>query len=166
MSLCWYLLYAPPPPYPGLSPGRLNPRGLFHPLAFHCASQWNTLTGGWGDVRGEWGCSVAQSCPILCDPMDCSPPGSSVHGIFQARILERFGNFPKSIQWVKDRLEFMLWTVSFMPLSACCAFPLCPRPTARAGLLALGTLLYSIPLWYGSKNTIQLLLLSVMVSGF
>ena len=29
-----------------------------------------------------------QSCPALCDPMDCSPPGSSVHGILQARILE------------------------------------------------------------------------------
>ena len=31
---------------------------------------------------------VAQSCPTLCDPMDCSPPGSSVHGILQARTLE------------------------------------------------------------------------------
>ena len=31
---------------------------------------------------------VAQSCPTPSDPMDCSPPGSSVHGIFQARILE------------------------------------------------------------------------------
>ena len=31
---------------------------------------------------------VAQPCPTLCDPMDCSPPGSSVHGILQARILE------------------------------------------------------------------------------
>ena len=30
----------------------------------------------------------AQLCPTLCDPMDCSPPGSSVHGILQARILE------------------------------------------------------------------------------
>ena len=30
----------------------------------------------------------AQSCPTLCDPVDCSPPGSSVRGIFQARILE------------------------------------------------------------------------------
>ena len=29
-----------------------------------------------------------QSCPTLCNPMDCSPPGSSVHGILQARILE------------------------------------------------------------------------------
>ena len=32
--------------------------------------------------------SVAQLCLTLCDPMDCSSPGSSVHGIFQARILE------------------------------------------------------------------------------
>ena len=31
---------------------------------------------------------VAQLCPTLRDPMDCSPPGSSVHGILQARILQ------------------------------------------------------------------------------
>ena len=31
---------------------------------------------------------VAQSCPTLCDPMNCSPPGSSIHGVFQARVLE------------------------------------------------------------------------------
>ena len=31
---------------------------------------------------------VAQPCPTLRDPMDCSPPGSSIHGIFQARVLE------------------------------------------------------------------------------
>ena len=31
---------------------------------------------------------VAQSCPTLSDPMDCSPPGSSIHGILQARVLE------------------------------------------------------------------------------
>ena len=30
----------------------------------------------------------AQSCPTLCDPMDCTPPGSSVHGVLQARLLE------------------------------------------------------------------------------
>ena len=33
-------------------------------------------------------CSVVQSCPARCDPMDCSLPGSFIHGIFQARILE------------------------------------------------------------------------------
>jgi len=37
-------------------------------------------------VRSE--SEVVQSCPTLSDPMDCSPPGSSVHGIFQARLLE------------------------------------------------------------------------------
>ena len=31
---------------------------------------------------------VAQLCPTLSDPMDCNPPGSSIHGIFQARVLE------------------------------------------------------------------------------
>ena len=37
-------------------------------------------------VKNE--CEVAQSGPTLSDPMDCSPPGSSIHGIFQARVLE------------------------------------------------------------------------------
>ena len=32
---------------------------------------------------------VSQLCPTLCDPINCSPPGSSVHGILQARVLER-----------------------------------------------------------------------------
>ena len=31
---------------------------------------------------------ICQSCPTLCDPMNCSPPGSPIHGIFQARVLE------------------------------------------------------------------------------
>ena len=31
---------------------------------------------------------VTQSCPTLCNPMDCSPPDSSVHGILQAKMLE------------------------------------------------------------------------------
>ena len=41
---------------------------------------------------------VAQSCPTLCDPMDYTPPGSSIHGILQARILEWVAiSFSKSI---------------------------------------------------------------------
>ena len=39
----------------------------------------------WSEVK--WS-EVAQSCPTLCYPVDCSPPCSSVHGIFQARVLE------------------------------------------------------------------------------
>ena len=39
-------------------------------------------------MKVKSGSKVAQSCPTLSDPMDCGPPGSSVHGIFQARVLE------------------------------------------------------------------------------
>jgi len=45
----------------------------------------------WYNSSCWWWCLVAQLCPILCgpwNPMDCSPPASSVHGILQARILE------------------------------------------------------------------------------
>ena len=41
-----------------------------------------------GNADNKKKVKVAQSYPTLCDPMDCSPPGSSVHGIPQARILE------------------------------------------------------------------------------
>ena len=39
-------------------------------------------------MKSESESEVAQSCPTLCDPVDCSLSGSSVHGIFQARVLE------------------------------------------------------------------------------
>ena len=41
---------------------------------------------------------VAQSCPTLSDPMDCSLPGSSIHGIFQARVLD-WGAIAFSMCW-------------------------------------------------------------------
>ena len=40
------------------------------------------------DVRKGKESEVIHSCPTLCDPMDCNLPGSSVHVIFQARVLE------------------------------------------------------------------------------
>ena len=40
-----------------------------------------------GSSLFQW-CSIIQPCPPLCGPLDCSPPGSSVHGVLQARILE------------------------------------------------------------------------------
>ena len=51
-----------------------------------------SLVGSWynkeATVAKESESKVAQSCPTLSDPTDCSPPGSSIHGIFQARVLE------------------------------------------------------------------------------
>ena len=49
---------------------------------------------------------VAQSCPTPRDPMDCSPPGASVHGIFQARGLE-WGAIAFSV--VRYRIGFMIF---------------------------------------------------------
>ena len=48
--------------------------------------------------------AVSQSCLILCDPMDCSPLGSSVHGILQARILEWIAiPFSRVFAWPRDQ---------------------------------------------------------------
>ena len=48
-------------------------------------------------------CLVTQSCSTHCDPIDCSPPGSCVHGILQARILEWVATFSsRGSSWPKD----------------------------------------------------------------
>ncbi|XP_070336163.1 RING finger protein 32 isoform X2 [Odocoileus virginianus] len=50
---------------------------------------------------------VAQSCPTLCDPRDCSPPGSCVHGVLQARVLEWVAISFSIIKLVKlDKVKF------------------------------------------------------------
>ena len=53
---------------------------------------------------------VAQSCPTLSDPMDCSPPGSSTHGIFQARVLE-WGAIAFSNVFIEP-LKFSFFSIS------------------------------------------------------
>ena len=70
---------------------------------------------------------VTQSCPTLCDPMDCSLPGSSVHGFLQARILEwvaipfsRGSSQPRDETWVlhcRHILYHLYYEPSFQPYS-------------------------------------------------
>ena len=71
-----------------LRPHGLQPARLLHPWDFpgkstgvgcHCLLQC---------IKVKRESEVAQSCPTPSDPMDCSPPGGSVHRIFQARVLE------------------------------------------------------------------------------
>ena len=51
-------------------------------------------------------CKHAQSCPTLCDLTDCSPPGSSVHGILQARILEWVAKASsRGSSWHRDQTQ-------------------------------------------------------------
>ena len=71
---------------------------------------------GWITVYGIGSClvtnisflwsEVAQSCPTLFNPVDCSPPGSFVHGILQARILEWIAiSFSRGPSWPRDRTQ-------------------------------------------------------------
>ena len=64
-------------------------------------------------------CLVTQSCLTLHDPMDCSPPGSSVHGILQSRILEWIAiSLSRGYSWPRDPTQvsciigrfFTIWT--------------------------------------------------------
>ena len=90
---------------------------------------------------------VTQSCPTLCNSMDCSLPGSSVHGIFRARILERVvisfsreSSQPRDWTWVfyvADKL-FTIWATRespFLPTSEPrCLFLHCPHILATSYL--------------------------------
>ena len=57
-------------------------------LGFSRQEHWSALPFPSPMHESESKSEVAQSCPTLRDTMDCSPPSSSVHGIFQARVLE------------------------------------------------------------------------------
>ena len=66
-----------------MRPHRWQPTRL-PSLGFSRQEHWSGLPFPSPVLESE----VTQSCPTLSDPMDCSPPGSSIHGIFQARVLE------------------------------------------------------------------------------
>ena len=99
-------------------------------LRFSVRSHWP-----WFVLWGHAHLLVTQSCPTICDRMDCSPPGFSVLGILQARILEWIAiPFSRGSSWPRDRnqascikgrfftaqatreVPFALW-ISILPLS-------------------------------------------------
>ena len=84
-----------------LSPGHKG-------LALFCAFVLRNLSPpyawAWEPAWGDNVCMSAQSCLTLCDPMDCSPPTSSVHGIFQARIIEWVAiSYSRGSSWSRDQ---------------------------------------------------------------
>ena len=101
---------------------RRQPTGLLHP--------WDSPGNNTGvgclfllqcmKVKSE--SEVAQSCPTLLDPMDCSPPGSSIHGIFQARVLE-WGAIAFSKKMLtfthNNRYASYNYTATILPKSHC-----------------------------------------------
>ena len=107
---------------PTLRPHRQQPTRLSRPwdspgkntgVGCHCFLQCRK-------VKSE--SEVAESCPTLNDPMDCGPPGSSIHGIFQARVLEWgaiafSGNVPLvSLIFLKRSLVFPILLFSSISL--------------------------------------------------
>ena len=74
----------------------LAERGFSCPHA-NISTEWDTVDQGKSLCCC---CVVTKLCPTLCDPMDCSPPSSSVHGIFQARMLEWVAiSFSRGSSW-------------------------------------------------------------------
>ena len=84
-------------------------KNLTQPFLFHslvCTQSTNALyfRTYWRKEKG--GSEVTQSCPTLCDPMDGSLPRFSVHGIFQARVLEWVAiSFSRGSSWPWDQTQ-------------------------------------------------------------
>ena len=83
---------------------------------------------------------ATQLCLILCDPMDCSLPGSSVHGILQARVLEwvtipffRGSSWPKVWTWVYGSLDAS-YSVQFSLVAQLCPTLCNPMNRSTPGL--------------------------------
>ena len=89
---------------------------------------------------------VAQSCPTLHDPMDCNPPGSSIYGIFQARVLE-WGAIAFSACGVCFSLNP---NKSISYLSLCLSLNCFCNETSRAWA-SLGPKIRHCELWLGSS---------------
>ena len=94
------------------------------------ASKFGKLSSGHRTRKGQFSfqsqrtCVVSQSCLTLCDPVDCNLPGSSIHGILQARILEwvaisfsKGSSRPRDWTWVSCLVgrRFNLWATREAP---------------------------------------------------
>ena len=93
------------------------PRKLFHQFPWRTsasfsnlnslrACQMSTVTVAQDLISADWLVSITQSCPTLCNPMNCSLPGSSLHGILQARVLEWVAiSFSRGSSWLRDQTQ-------------------------------------------------------------
>ena len=89
---------------------------LCHPILLHALLDCKEILVKLIKIESE--SDITQSCPTLCDPMECSLPCSSIHGIFQARVLEwiaisfsRGSSGPRDWTWVSHITgrHFTIW---------------------------------------------------------
>ena len=88
-------------------------------------------------------CVHAQLCPTLCDPMDCSLPRSSVHGIFQAKIFLLQGIFPTTQGLNLLLLYLLLWQVDSLPTAP---------PTVRVCVYIYVCIMYIHTQWHITQS--------------
>ena len=108
-------------------PHRRPPTRLPPFLGFSRQEHWSGLPFPLQCMKVKSESEVAQSCPTLSDPMGCSLPGSSIHGIFQARVLES-----GAITFSTDPLSFTqklqgCWLSQLLWLWACLLFKAAPE---------------------------------------
>ena len=112
-------LRGPPPSWRGKHQSLVGVKAM----RGHKGLKRKKLVSHWSDACAVLGL-VTQSCPTLCDSMDCSPPSSSVHGILQARILEwvaipfsRGSSWPRDQTWVSCTTGrfFTFWATKEAP---------------------------------------------------
>ena len=115
---CWSFSLSPPSEYSGLISFRIDWFYSLLPSAFSRGFSGTTIRRHqfFGAQPSLWSNShipmflLGQQCLTLCGPLDCSPPGSSVHGIFQARILQwvsiSFSNIPVWL-WKNHSFHYM-----------------------------------------------------------
>ena len=128
------------------------PRKLFHQFPWRTsasfsnlnslrACQMSTVTVAQDLISADWLVSITQSCPTLCNPMNCSLPGSSGHTISQARTLEWLAiSFSSGYSQPRD------WThISYIGKQNldCCALCICNK--IRLWCFHIFWLLYPVP---------------------
>ena len=107
---------------------------------------------------------VTWSCPTLSDPMDCSLPGSSIHGIFQARVLEWGAIAFSEIKWSSELnspipIDFssLIPTMSMFTLAiSCCPLPVYLDSWAYHSRFLCNIVAYSIRLYFHHQSHPQL----------
>ena len=120
VNICWIMEKARVPSTSGLL---TMPKPLTVWITINCGKFWKRweYQTTW---PASWRRKVAQLCPTLCDPMDCSLPGSSLHGILQARVLEWIAiSFSRGSSRPRDRTlvscisgkHFNLWATREVP---------------------------------------------------
>ena len=106
-----------------LTTGKMKAR--MGPGALAVSGEWALSTDLRGLVHACVHAKLLQSCLTLCDAMDCSPPGSSVHGISQARIMESVAiSFSRGSSRPRDKTQvsciagrfFTIWATWSLPL--------------------------------------------------